>query len=81
LAGSRLGNIMGVKVKPEEVDPNADDHGANYRESQQFASHMSESQAVSDFALEKTLKEQREYLPVFAVRQKMLNVIRDNSVV
>ncbi|VDK73386.1 unnamed protein product [Anisakis simplex] len=42
---------------------------------------MSESQAVSDFALEKTLKEQREYLPVFAVRQKMLNVIRDNSVV
>lgn len=27
------------------------------------------------------MKEQREYLPVFAVRQKLLNVIRDNSVV
>lgn len=42
---------------------------------------MGNTEAVSDFALEKSIKEQREYLPVFAVRQKMLNVIRDNSVV
>lgn len=42
---------------------------------------MENTEAVSDFALEKSIKEQREYLPVFAVRQKMLNVIRDNSVV
>lgn len=42
---------------------------------------MLESEAVSDFALQKSIREQREYLPVFAVRQKMLNVIRDNSVV
>uniref|UniRef100_A0A0M3IKV3 RNA helicase n=1 Tax=Ascaris lumbricoides TaxID=6252 RepID=A0A0M3IKV3_ASCLU len=81
LAGSNLGNIMGVKVKPEENDPGAEDHGASYRESQQFATHMENTEAVSDFALEKSIKEQREYLPVFAVRQKMLNVIRDNSVV
>lgn len=51
------------------------------RESQQFASHLAESGAVSDFALKKSIKEQREYLPVFAVRQKMLSVIADNSVV
>uniref|UniRef100_A0A915C1J7 RNA helicase n=1 Tax=Parascaris univalens TaxID=6257 RepID=A0A915C1J7_PARUN len=81
LAGSNLGNIMGVKVKPEESDPNAEDHGAGYRESQQFATHMENTEAVSEFALEKSIKEQREYLPVFAVKQKMLNVIRDNSVV
>jgi pre-mRNA-splicing factor ATP-dependent RNA helicase DHX38/PRP16 len=31
--------------------------------------------------MEKTLKQQREYLPVFAVRQKLLQVIRENSVV
>lgn len=81
LAGSNLGNLMGIKAKLEDADPDAADHGASYRESQQFASHMVESEAVSDFALEKTIKEQREYLPVFAVRQKMLSVIRDNSVV
>ncbi|VDN33332.1 unnamed protein product, partial [Gongylonema pulchrum] len=77
LAGSKLGNLMGVKAKPDEIS-NDDEAGTSYR---QFASHLSESQAVSDFALEKSIKEQREYLPVFAVRQKMLNVIRDNSVV
>lgn len=42
---------------------------------------MNETEAVSEFALEKTIKEQREYLPVFAVRQALLNVIRDNNVV
>ena len=31
--------------------------------------------------MEKTIKEQREYLPVFAVRQKLLQVIRENSIV
>ncbi|KAK6016291.1 hypothetical protein OSTOST_18228 [Ostertagia ostertagi] len=73
---------MGVKQKPDEVeDPDKDD-ASDYRESHQFASHMSEkSEAVSDFAMEKTLRQQREYLPVFACRQKMLNVIRENNVV
>ena len=53
-----------------------------FRESQQFASHMMDkAEAVSDFAMHKTFREQREYLPVFVVRQKILSVIRDNTVV
>uniref|UniRef100_A0A914EJD5 RNA helicase n=1 Tax=Acrobeloides nanus TaxID=290746 RepID=A0A914EJD5_9BILA len=77
LAGSKLGNLMGIKEKVEE------DQTANvdYKESQKFASHMQDTEAVSEFAMEKSIKQQREYLPVFAVRQKMLNVIRDNNVV
>ncbi|KAK6058758.1 helicase protein [Cooperia oncophora] len=57
LAGSKLGNIMGVKQKPDEMeDPDKDD-ASDYRESHQFASHMSEkTEAVSDFAMEKTLR-------------------------
>jgi pre-mRNA-splicing factor ATP-dependent RNA helicase DHX38/PRP16 len=39
------------------------------------------NEAVSDFAIEKTIKQQREYLPVFAVRQQMMSVIRENNVV
>lgn len=34
------------------------------------------SEASSDFAKKKTLLEQRQYLPIFAVRQQLLNIIR-----
>uniref|UniRef100_A0A915N590 Uncharacterized protein n=1 Tax=Meloidogyne javanica TaxID=6303 RepID=A0A915N590_MELJA len=77
LAGTRIGEIMGVKAK-EEQEPT---ESTNYKESQQFASHLKESEAVSIFAMEKSVKEQREYLPIFAVRQKLLQVIREDSVV
>uniref|UniRef100_A0A8C7V1D0 RNA helicase n=1 Tax=Oncorhynchus mykiss TaxID=8022 RepID=A0A8C7V1D0_ONCMY len=39
------------------------------------------SEASSEFAKKKTLLEQRQYLPIFAVRQQLLNIIRDNSIV
>uniref|UniRef100_A0A1I7XAR3 RNA helicase n=1 Tax=Heterorhabditis bacteriophora TaxID=37862 RepID=A0A1I7XAR3_HETBA len=66
--------------RKKTADPNEEDN-TNYKESHQFASHMGESEAVSDFAMEKTIKQQREYLPVFACRQKMMAVIRENNVV
>uniref|UniRef100_A0A915D1S2 RNA helicase n=1 Tax=Ditylenchus dipsaci TaxID=166011 RepID=A0A915D1S2_9BILA len=81
LAGSKLGNIMGIKAKPEETDAGAASHGSNYRESQKFASHLKDQEKASAFSMEKTIKQQREYLPVFAVRQKILSVIRENSVI
>ena len=46
--------------------------GEDYKSSQQFASHMKKgSQAVSTFAKTKTLKEQRQFLPIFAIRQQV----------
>ncbi|KAL3094888.1 hypothetical protein niasHT_021463 [Heterodera trifolii] len=78
LAGTRIGDIMGIKAKPEETEPV---DSQNFRESQQFATHLKESEAVSTFAMEKTIRQQREYLPVFAVRQKLLQIVRENSVV
>ena len=46
--------------------------GENYKSSQQFASHMKRgSQAVSNFAKSKTLKEQRQFLPIFAIRHQV----------
>ncbi|RCN52775.1 putative pre-mRNA-splicing factor ATP-dependent RNA helicase PRP16 [Ancylostoma caninum] len=82
LAGSNLGNLMGVKQKPDETADPEEDDTTDYKGSHQFASHMNEkTEAVSDFALEKTLKQQREYLPVFACRQKMMTVVRENNVV
>uniref|UniRef100_A0A8C2EPT2 RNA helicase n=1 Tax=Cyprinus carpio TaxID=7962 RepID=A0A8C2EPT2_CYPCA len=53
-----------------------------FRAEQKFADHMKEkNQASSEFAKKKTLLEQRQYLPIFAVRQQLLNIIRDNNIV
>ncbi len=47
------------------------------RAEQKFADHMKEkNEASSEFAKKKTLLEQRQYLPIFAVRQQLLNIIR-----
>ncbi|KAJ3372238.1 DEAH-box RNA helicase prp16 [Allomyces arbusculus] len=40
-----------------------------------------ESQAVSQFAKTKSIKEQREFLPVFSVREDLLTTIRENQIV
>ena len=39
------------------------------------------SNAVSEFALTKTIAEQRQFLPVYRVKDELLQVIRDNQVV
>ncbi|XP_041455370.1 pre-mRNA-splicing factor ATP-dependent RNA helicase PRP16-like [Lytechinus variegatus] len=79
LAGTKLGDIMGVKKEDEK---GTEEENINYKSQQQFADHMKEkTEASSAFAKQKSIREQREYLPVFAVRQVLLNVIRDNSVV
>ncbi|XP_010791968.1 pre-mRNA-splicing factor ATP-dependent RNA helicase PRP16 [Notothenia coriiceps] len=86
LAGTKLGDIMGVK-KTEDADRSGgkavgEDGKVDYRAEQKFADHMRDkSEASSDFAKKKTLLQQRQYLPIFAVRQQLLNIIRDNSIV
>jgi pre-mRNA-splicing factor ATP-dependent RNA helicase DHX38/PRP16 len=37
--------------------------------------------AVSDFSKNKTMKEQREFLPVYEVRDELRKIIRENKVV
>lgn len=47
------------------------------RTEQKFADHMKEkSEASSEFAKKKSVVEQRQYLPIFAVQQELLTVIR-----
>ncbi|XP_070574858.1 pre-mRNA-splicing factor ATP-dependent RNA helicase PRP16-like [Ptychodera flava] len=80
LAGTKLGDIMGVKNE-DEKDTNKEGD-VNYKSQQQFAEHMKEkTEASSDFAKQKSLQEQRQYLPIFAVKQELLSIIRDNNVV
>lgn len=85
LGGTKLGNIMGVEKVADEDDAkfNADTDTADYRKDQKFAEHMmaQDTDNKSDFTRRKPIGEQRRFLPVFAVRQDLLNVIRENSVV
>lgn len=84
LSGTKLGNIMGVEKRKDEEDEkfNAETDEADYRKGQKFAQHMtSNDDKSSDFSKRKTILEQRRFLPAFAVRQELLNIIRENSVV
>jgi pre-mRNA-splicing factor ATP-dependent RNA helicase DHX38/PRP16 len=79
LAGTALGNLMGVKE--DEGDSAAPAPGEeSYKGGSKFAEHLKKNAGASDFSKSKTLREQREYLPAFAVREELMRVIRDNQV-
>ncbi|KAF9448842.1 pre-mRNA splicing factor [Macrolepiota fuliginosa MF-IS2] len=90
LGGTSLGNIMGVKDEEAEAEAEADRKAQeakangekeNYKGDSKFAEHLKASTGVSAFAKSRTLKEQREYLPAFAVREELMKVIRENQVI
>ncbi|RPB19840.1 hypothetical protein L211DRAFT_584545 [Terfezia boudieri ATCC MYA-4762] len=88
MAGTALGNVMGVKEEdtdsaaPGNGEPEAKrSDGASEKGSSKFAEHLKQSEGASAFSKSKTLREQREYLPAFAVREELMRVIRDNQVV
>jgi len=84
LAGSKLGNILKIEKKEEDKDEAVfDEQGeVDYKKASQFATALAKkSEAVSDFAKFKTIKQQREYLPVFSVRDELMKVISDNRIV
>ena len=92
LGGTRMGDAVGVaKTEGEEGNKKPNDEDENgeidYKKSSGFAQHVKKKegeekdQAVSTFAKTKSIREQREYLPVFSVRDELMNVIRENSCV
>jgi pre-mRNA-splicing factor ATP-dependent RNA helicase DHX38/PRP16 len=76
-------------AKEEEVVEAENVQGeVDYRKTSGFASHLKQhggdedkSEAVSKFAREKSIRQQREYLPAFTVREELLNVVRENNVI
>lgn len=51
------------------------------RDENSYAKHGEKDEASSEFAKTKTIQEQREFLPIFSVREELVNVIRENQVV
>lgn len=79
LAGTHIGNIMGVRDrhKDDREDPGQE---TDFKAGQKYARHI-RSDEVTGEAKYRSIQYQRRSLPVFAVRQELLNVIRENSVV
>lgn len=72
-----------TKIKQEdEADDGEGDDTVDYKKDNSFAKHMSskDTGAQSQFAKTKTIQEQREFLPVFSVREELLNAIRENQI-
>ncbi len=83
LGGSKMGDLIGVQKNAEDVaearqgeeeDGDAGKHSNKYGD-------MKKSEAASEFSRSKTMKEQREFLPIFTVREQLLQVVRDFNVI
>ena len=82
LAGSTMGNAMGIKKKDDSDGTLLNSDGdADYKTSAQFSQHLKSSEPVSQFAKNRTIKQQREYLPIYACRKELMQVIRDNNII
>lgn len=80
VAGTALGNLMGIKEDEGDSAVAAPIEDV-YKGGNKFAKHLKKDKGgASAFSKSKTLREQREYLPAFAVREDLLRVIRDNQV-
>lgn len=84
LAGSKMGNAIGIK-KEEEPEEEEEEEG-DFKKNSQFKKHIKKQQdeakasgAVSHFARTKTIKQQREFLPIYASRAELSKLIRENS--
>lgn len=81
ISSSNLGSILGIKKKEIEKVEEDEESVSDYKTDSQYAKNMVGFEAVSDFARSKTMKEQKEYLPIFSVREQLVNVIRENRIV
>lgn len=81
MSGSKIGDILGVKnIEKEERNMHVPE--ADYKTDMKFSDHMQGSEdAVSDFATNKTLKQQRQFLPIYRVRDELLRIVSENNVV
>lgn len=79
LAGTHIGNIMGVHDRRKDDKEHAGQE-TDFKAGQKYARHIGAGEVTGE-AKYRSIQHQRRSLPVFAVRQELLNIIRENSVV
>ncbi len=87
LAGTKMGNILKQQTDEELNPENEDltklkeDGTVDYKSESQFINKLSKkTEGNSEFSRTKTMKEQKEYLPIFSIKDELLTIIRDNRV-
>ena len=76
----QAGDHYGEREADDE--PLNEDGELDFRKGAKFGDHMKQKTvAQSDFAKDKTMKEQREFLPVHGCREDLMHVIRENNIV
>ena len=74
--------LAGVKEDEGDGDSDPEGNGAHYKKAAKFSDHMkTTSQAASEFSKNNTIQQQRCLLPVFSVREELMDVIRENQIV
>ncbi|GKC10310.1 pre-mRNA-splicing factor ATP-dependent RNA helicase DEAH7 [Tanacetum coccineum] len=58
-----------------------EDGEVDFKGEAKFQHHLTKGEAVRDFAKSKSLSQQRQYLPIFSIRDELLQVIRENQVI
>ncbi len=53
----------------------------DFKARSKFSSHMGKSEAASEFSMSKTIAEQRRSLPAFKVRDRLLQIVRENAII
>jgi len=81
---------MNARAGEDDVGTNGNQAGANgkegeynYKKESQFAQSMAKAPttAMSEFSQTKSIKEQRESLPVYQVRQEFLDILREHQII
>eukprot|EP00163_Fabomonas_tropica_P033310 TRINITY_DN868_c0_g1_i4.p1 TRINITY_DN868_c0_g1~~TRINITY_DN868_c0_g1_i4.p1 ORF type:complete len:1344 (-),score=333.35 TRINITY_DN868_c0_g1_i4:90-4121(-) len=89
-ANTKIGKAIGAKPSTAEEEAAAAQEAAakkeeefDYKANSSFATHLNDQKAaaVSDFATSKTMAQQREFLPIFTIKDELMRVIRDNNIV
>lgn len=85
-AGDSTGDKSGKDDNTDDDRPAEEtaDGEIDYKKSTGFKDHVKNKEGdgpVSEFAKSKTIRQQREFLPAFSVREELLNIIRENNVV
>merc|ERR1719277_2579260 len=82
LQGSNMGNVLGVKQKEGSKEDDVEDDDFDHKASGQYGDAMrkQKTEAQSEFAKTKTMKQQRQSLPVFQVRDDLLDLLREHQV-
>lgn len=82
---NRLGQVLNMRNNKKKISyqnrEESDDEGNGKSSYLDHLNKIKSSKGASDFSKSKSLKQQREYLPVFSVRRELTTLINNNKIV